>query len=73
MDASEEMIGILAREALAVGECVSVNLEGFGHATPLPRLGRVAWCEPAEGGLFRAGVELDAPLEYAELASLCTR
>jgi hypothetical protein len=73
VDASEEVIGILTRESLAAGERVSVSLEGVGHATPFERLGRVAWCDPAEDGTFRAGVELETPLEYAELASLCTR
>jgi hypothetical protein len=36
------------------------------------RLGRVDWCDPADDGMFRAGVVLDAPLEYAELMSLST-
>ena len=70
MDASEEGFGLVTRAALAPGERVSLSLEGIGHPVPVQRLGRVVWCDPAEGGLFRAGVELDAPLDYAELMSL---
>jgi hypothetical protein len=69
-DASEEGLGLVARETLAEGERVSLSLEGVGLASELQRLGRVAWCAPAEGGLFRAGVELDAPFSYAELMAL---
>ena len=71
VDACEGGVGILSRESLAVGERMSVSLEGIGTGTVL-RLGRVAWCAPADGGGFRAGVELDAPLEYAELVTLST-
>jgi len=71
VDACEGGVGILTRESLAVGERVSVSLEGIGIGT-VRRLGRVAWCAPADGGGFRAGVELDTPLEYAELVSLST-
>jgi hypothetical protein len=71
VDASEGGVGILSRESLAIGERVSVSLDGIGTGT-VRRLGRVAWCAPAEGGGFRAGVELDTPLEYAELVTLST-
>jgi hypothetical protein len=70
VDASEEGLGILAREALSAGERVSLNLEGVAPAMLVQRLGRVAWCAPAEGGRFRADVELDTPLDYAELMAL---
>jgi hypothetical protein len=72
VDASEEGLGILAREALGVGERVSLSLEGVAPAMEIQRQGRVDWCEPAQGGQFRAGVELDTPLEYAELMALST-
>ena len=72
VDASEEGLGILTREQLGAGERVSLSLEGVAPVTQIQRLGRVDWCEPADGGLFRAGLELDTPLEYAELMSLST-
>jgi hypothetical protein len=72
VDASEEGLGITALEALRPGERVSLSLEGVAPRMQVQRLGRVDWCEPAEGGLFRAGVELDTPLDYAELMSLST-
>jgi hypothetical protein len=71
-DASAEALGVLVREALGVGERVSVSLEGVGPPMSIMRLGRTAWCGPAAGGLFHAEVELDSPLEYPELMSLCT-
>ena len=72
MDASDEALGILVREALRVGERVSLSLNGVAPRVEFQRLGRVDWCDPVEDGQFRAGVELDAPLEYAELMSLST-
>jgi hypothetical protein len=72
VDASEEGVGLQTREALATGDRVSLVLEGIGHPAPIQRLGRVAWSATGEDGLFRAGVELDAPLDYAELMSLTT-
>jgi hypothetical protein len=71
-DASEEGLGILAREALGVGERLSLSLEGVGPSILVQRLGRVAGCAPVEGGQFRAEVELDTPLDYAELMALST-
>jgi hypothetical protein len=71
-DASEEGLGIVVREALRVGERVSLSLDGVAPRVQVQRLGRVDWCDPAEDGLFRAGVEMDTPLEYAELMSLST-
>jgi hypothetical protein len=70
-DASEEGLGLVTRAALTPGERVSLSLEGIGTGA-VQRLGRVVWCDPADGGLFRTGVELDTPLEYAELMSLIT-
>jgi hypothetical protein len=72
VDASEEGLGILMREALGAGERVCLTLEGVAPSIQVQRLGRVDWCEPAEGGLFRAGVELDTPLDYPELMALST-
>ena len=70
--ASEEAIGILVRGALRVGERVSLSLDGIAPRVQVQRLGRVEWCDSAADGLFRADVELDAPLGYAELMSLST-
>jgi len=72
VDASEEGLGILTREALGTGERVSLSIDGVAPRMTLQRLGRVDWCESAAGGLFRVGVELDTPLDYAELMSLVT-
>lgn len=72
VDASEEEVGILAREALSAGERVSLTLEGIAPVTMIQRVGRVSRCAPAEGGLFSAGVQLDSALDYAELVSLTT-
>src|SRR5262249_29246198 len=72
VDASEEGLGMLVREALGTGERVSLTLDGIAPRLLVQRLGRVDCCEPAEGGLFRAGVELDVPLEYTELMALST-
>jgi hypothetical protein len=72
VDVSEEGLGILTREALATGERVCLTLEGVAPALQVQRLGRVAWWASAEGGRFRAGVELDTPLDYAELMALST-
>jgi hypothetical protein len=72
VDASEEGLGILAREALGAGERVGLSMEGVAPALLVQRLGRVAWCAPAEGGRFRAGVELDTPLDNVELMALST-
>jgi hypothetical protein len=69
VDVSESGLGIRTRELLVIGERVSVSLDGIGTSI-VQRLGRVAWCAPADGGGFRAGVELDAPLEYAELIAI---
>src|SRR5262245_52399179 len=71
-DASTEAVGILVREALRVGERVSLTLEGVGPPMSIQRLGRTVWCDPAAGGLFHAEVEVDSPLEYSELMSLST-
>jgi hypothetical protein len=72
VDASEEGLGFLAREALRAGERVCLSLESVGPALLVQRLGRVAWCARVEGGRFRAGVELDTPLDYAELMAFST-
>jgi hypothetical protein len=69
-DASEEAIGLLTHEVLSVGEQVSLDLEGIAPRSTVQRLGRVVGCEPAEEGLFRIQVELETPLDYAELMSL---
>jgi hypothetical protein len=70
VDASESGLGLVVRDALAAGERVGLSVEAIGHPVPIQRLGRVAWCSAAGDGLFRAGVELDTPLEYAELMSI---
>jgi hypothetical protein len=69
-DASEEALGIHTRGALGAGERVSLSLEGIGPPMSIQRLGRATSCDSVAGGLFHAEVELDAPLEYAELMSL---
>lgn len=69
-DASEAALGVLAREMLGAGDRVCLSLEGVGPPVTFQRLGRVSWCGPASGGLFRVEVELDSPLEYAELMSI---
>jgi hypothetical protein len=72
VDASEEALGILTREALWPGERVSITLEGVGRPAAIQRVGRTVWCDPAEGGRFRCEVELDDALGYAEFLSLVT-
>lgn len=57
---------LLAKEGLAAGQAVELELDGLGRPRPLAVPGVVARAEPAEGGAVRLGVRFDRHLSYAD-------
>ena len=70
LEVSELGIRLVLKVALDPGQEVCLGIEGHGQLKPMKRGGRVAWCTPAQGGTFHAGIELSARLNHVELYKL---
>ncbi len=66
LDVSESGVRLLLREAVALGQEVSVSLEAPQHRRPILRLANVVWALPAEGG-YCAGVNFQKWLPYKDI------
>jgi hypothetical protein len=70
LDLSLDGARLIVAAELAVGQEVSLNLEGPWQKEPLTRAARVRWCQALADGSFCVGVLFDKTLPYADVLDL---
>ena len=70
LDISETGLCPLVREALPVGQEVSIVLETVANVRPIKCLGKIVWCEAAAEGAYSVDVDLEKRLDYRQFLEL---
>jgi PilZ domain len=70
VNVSEDGVGVWVEALLIPGEAVEITLRRPRAARLLVIAGTTAWCRPAAGGLYQAGVRLTRSLTADEVVAL---
>jgi len=69
-DISESGVMLVLKVDLDKNQDVTLLLEGREHRRPIKAAGKIVWCVAMEGGLFRAGIQLDSYLLYQDIMKI---
>jgi hypothetical protein len=70
LELSQDGARLVIREALRVGEEVTLTWTCPPRLAPLRRVGAVMWFAPVPGGTFCVGIRFSKPLAFAEFVRL---